>query len=275
MRRLFVHRALRADLVAAVACLSSLAGCGRETPTGLKLEAPPTAEFVLIGTPAANAPISVTGVVGQAVGTALEVVDRNGHPVSRVPVSWAVVHDGGSTDSIRTSTDSSGIARVSWTLDTVAKLDSLRASLASGDTVIVTGTARHAAAAAATKISGDSQIVAVGAPSQPFVVRLTDRYGNPISRAAVAWLVNGGGTLSAVTTTTDTSGTARVTLSTDANTVGAYRIIATYGVVPASTFTLTSTIAPVSEPRLAANRAACPVSRCVSQRSTSFLTSAR
>ncbi len=94
--------------------------------------------------------------------------------------------------------------------------------------------------------SGTRQTVALARMSQPFVVRLTDRFGNPVSNVAVGWIVTGGGTLSALTTATDSSGTSQVTLSTDPNAPGVHQIIATYGLARASTFTLTATTAAMS-----------------------------
>jgi adhesin/invasin len=161
--------------------------------------------------------------------------------VSGIPISWAVMHNGGSTSFASSTTDSSGMASVWWTLDTIAKPDSLRASIPSGDAMLVIAMARHGTASAATKISGDSQTVALGDSSEPFIVKLADRYGNPISGAGVGWIVNGGGTLSALTTVTDANGTTRAILSTDTNAPGARQIVATYGILPASTFTLTAT----------------------------------
>jgi hypothetical protein len=224
--------------VVAALLLSALGGCEREAPTGLTLEPGPVVGTIFIGPPSASGQVAV---VGQPVTIDLEVVDHIGRAVSGVPISWAVVHDGGSTDVASSTTDTSGTAKVMWTLDTTAKLDSLWASIASGGAMLVTATGRHAAAVPAIIVSGDSQTVTAGTASQPFVVRLTDRYGNPIAHSAVAWAVIGGGTLSAITTTTDTTGTTQVTLSTDPNAPGLHRIIATYGVVPATTFTLTST----------------------------------
>jgi adhesin/invasin len=158
--------------------------------------------------------------------------------VSGIPISWAVMHGGGSTNVASSTTDSSGTASVSWTLDTIAKPDSLRASIPSGDAMLVIAKAQHGKAVLAVKISGDSQTVALGGMSQPLIVRVADRYGNPVAGVAVAWFVTGGGTLSAITTVTDTSGTTQVTLSADPNASGAHQIIATYGFVRASTFTL-------------------------------------
>ena len=181
--------------------------------------------------------------MGQPATVTLEVVDQNGRTVSGVPISWAVIHDGGAINVASSTTDTSGTASVVWTLDTIAKPDSLRASIPSGDAMLVIAMARHGTASAATKISGDSQTVSLGEASEPFIVKLTDRYGNPISGVGAGWIVNGGGTLSALTTVTDSSGMTQVTLSTDTSAPGTRQIVATYGTLPASTFTLTATAA--------------------------------
>ena len=242
--RLFLRRT---PLVPAV-LVAALGACASDAPTGLTLQPVLPAGFFTVGGRASAS--GQVAVVGQSITITLGVVDHNGRTIPGVPISWAVVHNGGSTDIASSSTDSSGTASVTWTLDTIAKLDSLRASIASGDAMLVTATGRHAAPVPALMVSGDSQTVMAGATSQPFIVRLTDRYGNPVDRSAVAWAVIGGGTLSAITTATDTTGTTQVTLSTDANAPGVHRIIATYGVVPATVFTLTSTDATVSAGRV-------------------------
>jgi len=219
----------------AVVGVTALAGCKGESPTSLTLGPVMPISCFCDGPPSASGQIAV---VGQPVAITLEVTDQHSNPASGVRISWAVVHDGGFTDVATSVTDSSGNATVNWTLDTIAKLDSLQASLSSGAAMLVTATGRHAAAVPATKISGDAQTVAAGATSQPFVVKVTDRYGNAVSMP-VAWAVTGGGTLSAITTTTDANGATQVTLTTGA-VPGVYRIVATYGAIPASTFTLTA-----------------------------------
>jgi hypothetical protein len=249
MRTLFARIFLRHNLVFAAVLVAALAACEREGPTAVKLETPPPGPELCgictgnLGDPGALAgkPLAVAGVVGQPTTISLEAVDRNGRAVSGASVSWAVMREGGFTNFASSTTDSSGIASVTWTLDTIAKTDTLRASLASGAAMLVTATGRHGGVALATKISGDSQTVSLGEASQPFIVKLTDRYGNPISGVGAGWIVNGGGMLSALTTVTDASGMTQVTLSTDTNAPGARQIVATYGILPATTFTLTAT----------------------------------
>lgn len=182
------------------------------------------------------------GTVGVPITVALEVADGNGNPVAGQLVRWVVVGAGGLTNVATSLSDSLGHASVSWTLDTLVRIDSLRASLASGATVLATANARHAAPALSKKLSGDAQDVARGATSAPFVVGVTDRYGNPVSGLAVAWSFAGGAgnaRLGAQTTLTDSNGIAQTSLATD-STSAAYRVIATFGVAPPMTFTLTN-----------------------------------
>jgi hypothetical protein len=244
MHPLFARSFLRRKYVVAAFLLSALGACEREAPMAVALEVAPAIElncFCVGGPLPAGTPLVVGGVVGQPVTISLAAIDRNGHTVPDVPISWSVIHNGGFTDIASSTTDTSGVASLTWTLDTIAMTDSLRASIPSGATMLVTATPQHGAAFAATKISGDSQTVALGEASEPFIVKLTDRYGNPISGLHVAWIVNGGGTLSAITTVTDTSGTTQATLSAASGTPGARQIVATYGVLRASTFTLMAT----------------------------------
>ncbi len=251
MRTLFARSFLRHDLIVAVVVLAALGACEREAPTGLQLEAVPFVGLCTcvgpLSPPLPGAPVSASGgVVAQPITISLQAVDQSGRTVAGVSVSWAVVHSGGFTNVASSTTDSGGTASVTWTLDSIVKLDSLRASLASGATLLVTAAAQHGKAVLATKISGDSQTVALGGTSEPFIVSVADRYGNPVGGVGVAWLVTGGGTPSAMTTVTDAKGTSQVTATTDANAPGAHQVIATYGVVRASVFTLTASNATTS-----------------------------
>ncbi len=213
-----------------------LASCKNEGPTVapavLSLEATVPAACGCDGPPPFPA---LSGVVGKPTAITLVVVDQNGLPVPNVSVRWAVVSGGGFTDVASSVSTPAGTATAQWTLDTIAKLDSLYASLPSGLTVLATAIAKHDAAATATKVSGDSQTIAAGATAAPFILKVADRYGNGISGVVVAWSVAGGGTLSVITTTTDANGVAQTALTTAA-TPGAYRVIATLGVMPAITF---------------------------------------
>jgi hypothetical protein len=212
--------------------------CGRETtaPTSLTLQPVEPAGCICIGPPSASGQFAI---VGQPVTITLKVADQNGNGVSGIGISWAVSQSNGLADVATSVTDSGGIARVSWMLDTIAKLDSLVASIASGSSMLVTATGRHAAATPATAMSGDSQVITAGTTSRPFVFRITARFSNSISGGAVAWSVVGGGSMSALTTTTDSAGMTSATLSTTAA-PGVYRVIATYASIPAVIFTLTA-----------------------------------
>ncbi len=247
MHTLFARFFLRRQFAVAAVFLCAVGACEREAPTGLTLEDAVEFDGGFCGCPLTPSPpatpngqFAVTGMVGQPVTISLAAIDRKGHTAPGVLVSWAVMRGGGAIDVASSTTDTSGIASVTWTLDTIAKTDSLRASIASGATMLVTATAQHGKAVLGAKVSGDSQTVALGGMSAPLVVAVADRYGNPVSGVAVAWVVTGGGTLSAITTKTDTSGMTQVTLSADPNAPGAHQVIATYGFARASTFTLTA-----------------------------------
>jgi hypothetical protein len=215
-----------------------ITACGREVtvPASLRLEPFWPVGCLCFGPPSASGQFAV---VGQTVTIELEVIDQSGNLVSGVSIHWAVARGNGLAAVETSVTDSIGRADVSWTLDTIAKLDSLVASIASGSSMLVTASGRHAAPIPATVISGDSQTIAAGTTSQPFVVRITDRYGNPIVGGAVAWSGAGEGTLSALTTSTDATGAASVTLKT-VSAPGVYRVVATYPLIPATTFTVTA-----------------------------------
>jgi adhesin/invasin len=201
-----------------------------------------------------NVPLTATAISADAatnnqsavVGTALpnpvivHVTDQNGNPLPGATVTWTVVNGAGSTSAPSSVTDATGMASVTWTIDTIARVDSMTASISAGTSVTITATGNADAAANTTKVSGDAQTVASDSTSAPFVIKVTDRYGNPCSGVAVAWLVTGGGALSAATSTTDATGTTQVTLTLGA-TAGAYVITATALALTAVTFNLTGT----------------------------------
>ncbi len=176
--------------------------------------------------------------VGQPVSVALQVVDQNNTPVSGISVGWSVLPNGGRADALTTVSDTGGIVRVNWTLDTIAKLDSMRASLASGVGGIVAARGVHAAASVVVKIAGESQTVVVGSSAAPLVVRITDRFGNPAAGFTVAWdVISGDGTLSKITTSTDENGMTQTSV-TVGPTPGECRVLATFGTMPAVIFSL-------------------------------------
>jgi len=181
-----------------------------------------------------------SAVAGSALSTpvAVHVTDQNGNAIANVTVTWTVVSGAGSTSAATSATDASGNASVTWTLDTIARTDSLKASIAAGASAIITATGTAGAPAHEAKMSGDAQTDASGTASAPMVIKVTDRYGNPVSGVVVAW-VQSGGTLSAASTTTGADGTSQTTLTLNAG-AGPYTVTATAGVLVAATFNLTA-----------------------------------
>jgi adhesin/invasin len=120
-----------------------------------------------------------------------------------------------------------------------AGTDSLKASLANSASVFITATATTATASAISITSGGTQSVTAGSTTAPLVVLVVDATANPVSGATVTWVVTGGGTLSAATSTTDATGKTQVTLTTAAK--GTYTVTAKTGTLTAVTFTITAT----------------------------------
>jgi protocatechuate 3,4-dioxygenase beta subunit len=193
----------------------------------------------IVATAATNAQATT---VGQPTPQPVSVVvtDQNGVPLQNAMVTWTVVNHSGTTGSATSETDASGTATTTWTVDTIARTDSLTASIFSGGTVTITAIGQAGAATTATKVSGDAQTDSSTTTSAPFVIMVADRYGNAVSGAAVAWVVTGGGTLSAAMTNTDITGRTSTTL-TLGSVPGPYVITATAGLLAAVTFNLTGT----------------------------------
>jgi adhesin/invasin len=196
----------------------------------------------LVGLFSAGAEITSNGQhasVGSPIEVTVRVIDQHDNPVPGVAVLWKIVGDGGAISTATTLADSIGNATITWTLDTIARLDSIRASILQGAnaTMWASGSALHPTAT--QKISADSQAVTVGATSLPLAFRLTDRYGNPTANIQVAWLATNGGTVSALTSRSDANGMATANL-TEAPAIGTYSVIATLGILPAVTFTVTA-----------------------------------
>jgi hypothetical protein len=186
-----------------------------------------------------NWPAHLSAIAGGPMTLSIVFSDANGRPVPGVLMRWVVVGDGGSIGSPTSVSDSAGLLQVRWTVGSIVKLDSLRGWLPSGDSILAIAAVQHAAAAIATKVSGDSQTVAVGTAPRPLVVSVTDRFGNPVPGVRAAWSLGGLGSVAALTTTTGADGTSSNTLDPPP-VAGAYTVIATFGSVPAVVFRVTA-----------------------------------
>lgn len=156
-----------------------------------------------------------TGVVGAALATpvAVKVVDANGNAVPNVAVTFIPAASSGSVSGSPSMTDSSGTAIAIWSLGQAAGTDSLQITMGSLASQTVTATANADGAMNIVIVSGNDQSGSIGtALGTPLVVRVTDRYGNPVAGTSVIWSDDSGGTLGSGTISTDASGLASQTL---------------------------------------------------------------
>lgn len=180
---------------------------------------------------------SQTAVAGTALPTPLSVgvLDQNGNPLFGAPVTWTVIDNAGFVSSTVSSSDANGLATTIWTLGNLAGVDSVQASIGTGVPVTFIATVKAGAFASLNLVSGNTQSVTAGATTQPLVVRAVDQFGNAVSGVPITWTTTGGGTLSAASSTTDASGQAQVTLTTN-GTAGAYTVVASSGTATPVTF---------------------------------------
>ncbi|MBX9929914.1 MAG: Ig-like domain-containing protein, partial [Gemmatimonadaceae bacterium] len=132
-------------------------------------------------------------------------------------------------------------------------------TFASSGVTSVTSTSFTVNAGAAANIVADSGLgqngtVGIALP-QPFVVRVTDTYGNPVTGTTIGWAVTaGGGSLGGTAMTTNGFGRARTTLTLGA-TAGLNTVTATSGGLTGSPVTFNATSAAASASLLVLNAA--------------------
>jgi hypothetical protein len=200
------------------------------------------------------------------VGTALPlelavlVTDEDGAAVEGVSVSWTVIEGGGSVSPASSTTNASGVASAGFTLGPTAGQQRAQAEVSglAGSPVVFTATATDddtpppppPPPPVPTEIissSGDQQIAPAGSvlPLQLSVLVTADR-GVPVANVAVSWsVIDGGGTISPASSTTNSSGVASVTF-TLGPAAGPQRAQAEVSNLAGSPviFTATATVAP-------------------------------
>ena len=148
----------------------------------------------------------------------VEVRDQIGNPFVGATVNFAVTAGGGTLSASSDTTDADGQAEATLTVGSTigTNNNSVEASV-NGISTTITFTASGNAQTPTTihKISGDSQSVVInGTLANPFVVEVRDEIGNVIEGVTVNFsVINGGGTLSASSDTTDANGQAETTLT--------------------------------------------------------------
>ncbi len=213
---------------------------GGSTSNTLNFTLPGLTDIVQIGTPPASA------TVGTTVNWTIQAVSGSGAPVSGVVIAFARTAGNGSVSAPTVTTDTSGQASVTLTMDTTAGTNSFQATTSALSRIVnlsITGTAGPVTQLA--KISGDAQTGEAGAAlANPFVVEARDQYGNTVSGAGVTFSVtSGGGSVNpSGVQTTPANGRVSAT-GTPGPVAGIHVFRASAGAVT-SDFTATATLTP-------------------------------
>lgn len=156
------------------------------------------------------------GEVGKDLASpvVIRVRDHYGNPVPAVEVTFIVESGAGSISPEKAFTDSSGIARATWTLGTKTGPNTLSAQVAEVPAVHFAATAKPGPPARIIKRSGDSQTAEVTTQlPQELVAAVFDRYDNVVEKGTVVqWSVSAnGGSVTPTSAATDDSGRVRTT----------------------------------------------------------------
>jgi hypothetical protein len=134
-----------------------------------------------------------TGAVGQPLPQAvvLRATDLHGNPVAGVVLR--VLPAAGRSDASEVTTDSTGRAKVIWTLGRTAGLQRLTARL-QGDTAQteITAVARSGKAVKLAFVSPPESGKPGRALPKPLVVEVTDSYGNPVAGQTIVFKASSG-----------------------------------------------------------------------------------
>jgi hypothetical protein len=192
-----------------------------------------------------------TGTVGEALPSPLivQVLSERQQPVSGRLVEFAITSDSaaGNVSPETAITDSVGQAQARWVLGTSPGSFVVTARVVDGQAETqaaeFTATAKAAAPDTISAQSDQSQSgrrnAVVGA--QP-MVRVVDRFGNPVQDVPVVWQVTAGeGQVEQPTTPTDADGRAGAHW-TLGNRLGIHRLTATVGGVTGSPVTFSATV---------------------------------
>ncbi len=213
--------------------LLAAAACSDSTATS-----PSVANLVVV---TGNNPQQTDTVTG-TLATPLEVLatDANGTPIPNVTITWTPGSQGnqGVPSSSSVTTNTNGLAQVTWTLGTKAGTDSMTATANGATPIVFTATATPGAPAQVMTVNDNPQSATAGS-TIPFSVEVLDQYGNPISGATVSWAVaTGGGALNLSSSTTDANGQAQVSWTLGV-TAGTNTITATVGTLTPTSFSVT------------------------------------
>jgi hypothetical protein len=154
-------------------------GC---SDSGTEPEDPATTTLIAVGGE------DQVGLVGARLADSLvvKVTDQQGDPLSNVTVTWAMISGGGTLSQTRSRTDIDGLARIAWTLGTVAGVNKLNATVSGLSPLVFTATGRAGAPAEVRLSEKVVSLESVGDTSR-LVSVVTDQYENVIDSAALNW----------------------------------------------------------------------------------------
>jgi hypothetical protein len=193
------HHKLRAVFFAALSL--GLFACGdssapRPIPTSIEITTQPS------GSPSAGLPL--------ATSPAFVVKDRDGNPISGVPVTVTVSAGGGSLVNAPTKTSAPSTLVGTWTLGHSIGLNSLTIAVSGVTSAVVSVTSFAGSPARIVATTPTNLTGVVGQPiGGPIAASLQDAFGNAISGVELTVTVGGGGS-SISTVTTDGAGTATI-----------------------------------------------------------------
>jgi outer membrane autotransporter protein len=175
-----------------------------------------------------------SAVVGGTLDSLVLEISDAGQAVENALVTWSVSPPGAATlQSNASQTGSDGRASNSLTLneDGIGQVTVTAVAQAVGrvDFAIDTGLGNLPPAVESLgKVSGDAQLAEPGETLDPFVVQLTDQGGQPVVGTEVSWTVEPAeaGSLIENTTSTDSAGETRNTLTLDPTASGAVTVTA-------------------------------------------------
>jgi adhesin/invasin len=185
------------------------------------------------------------GVAGQPLATPLSVFahDIDDEAVAGVTVTWSAASGGGSVNPTSSVTNALGIATATRTLGANAGAQTTTATVAGVAPVTFNAVAQIQGATQIALSAGNNQTDTVLATvAVPLAVLVQDQTSTPVQGVVVNWAAQGGGSVSAPTSTTNASGVATVTrtFGATAGPQGATATVTGLAGSPVS-FTLTAT----------------------------------
>lgn len=183
-----------------------------------------------------------SAIVGQSVVAmpSVKALDQFSNPVAGLTVTFGAA-GGGQVTGATVATNAAGIATLGgWTLDTLAGANGVTASATGGLTAPFAATGLPDVADRLLKVTGDGQTAVVNtAVGTTPVVRVVDRYGNPVPGVTVDYdLLVDGGSLADSSVVSDALGLASPITWTIADFVATNVLEATSAGVPAVQFSV-------------------------------------